>query len=397
MSVRAYASEQHDSANVCLNHSLTFNPADGWSAPFPPLDSERTLIVVFAKCENPVDWKPLSELIAAFPQSKIIGCSSNTVINDGNLLEDSTSVGIIRFRDAELRIAKAKIGDFDDSRAAGLLIGAELHDINLKGVLLFSDGETSDATAIVRGMQEMLLPEITIAGGLSGGGYAEGSVTPWVLSDGGIRPMSACAVGLIGPTVEVVPATGGGWRQIGKDCISTRSHRRSLFELDGRPAVDVYREFIRNNTGEGQTFKIVDYPLAIGTEGLEMQIVRDVVEIDDTNGALVLAGDIPKNAVVRVMHSNADDILDGVDEAIERLCSKTILPKSNALCICISCMGRKLVMGNMTAEEPRRVQEKLGSKISQVGFYAFGEISTTTSGSPYVHNQTITLVMIREF
>jgi len=397
MLLGTHASGHPKSANVCSNQSLTFHPATGWSAPFPPLDSARTLIVVFAKCENPAQWEPLSELIAAYPKSKIIGCSSNTVINDGSLLEDSTSVGIIRFRDAELRIAQAKIGDFDDSRTAGLLIGAELHDIDLNGVLLFSDGETSDATAIVRGLQETLPPEITIAGGLSGGANAEVSVTPWVLIDGKICAMSACAVGLIGPTVEVVPATGGGWRQIGKDCICTQSYHRTLFELGGRRADDVYREFIHKHTGEGESFECVDYPLAIGTDGLEMQIVRDVVEIDDDKGALVLAGDIPENAVVRVMHSNADDILDGVDEAVERLRSKMILPKSNALCICISCMGRKVVMGERTAEEPRLVKEKLGSKISHAGFYAFGEISTTTSGSPYVHNHTITLVMIREF
>jgi hypothetical protein len=397
MSVRAPFSGQQHAGTSSLTHTLTFDAATGWSAPFPDLDSQRTLIVVFAECENADQWQPIEELIEAYPESKIVGCSSNTVLSDGRMLESTVSVGMIKFRETELRTAFADIESFDDSCAAGVKIAAELFDADLKGVLLFADGQTSDATALVRGLQELLPPEVTIAGGLSGGVIEGGHVAPWVLCKGRMTPMSVCAIGLIGSTVDVVPATGGGWNQIGKECLNTRSHHRTLFELDGLPAADVYRDCVSQSGVDGCDFSAINYPIAVKTEGLEMQIVRDIYEIDEVNKSLILAGDIPDDAIVRVMNCNDEDILDGVDEVVDRLRNKTILPTSNALCICVSCMGRKLVLGKSITEEARLSHELLGAGISQVGFYAFGEISTTSDGASHVHNQTLTMILIREF
>lgn len=397
MSVGAAFPGKHNSDHQSLTSTLSYDSASGWSCPFPDLDSQRTLIVVFAECETAEQFKPIEELIAAYPQSKIVGCSSSTVVQDGRLLRSAVSVGIIKFREAEIKTAFSVVESFDTSYDAGVRIAAELNDIDLKGVLLFSDGQTTDATAIVKGLQELLPPEVAIAGGLSGGTIEDGRVAPWVLIDGRLAPMSVCAVGLIGSTVEMVPATGGGWTQIGKECRNTRSHHRTLFELDGLPAADVYRECIRQSGFSLDDVRVVNFPLAVKTEGMETQIVRDIYKIDDENKSVILAGDIPDHAMVRVMNCDNEDILDGVDEVVDRLRSKTILPNFNALSICVSCMGRKIVMGDLTSEEARISYHRLGPGVSQVGFYAFGEISTMSDGAPHVHNQTITLILIREF
>lgn len=397
MSVGASFSGNKRSGHQSLAYSLSFDAASGWSSSFPDIDSERTLIVVFGECETQQQWKPIEELISNYPLSHIVGCSSNAVFHDGQLLRSALSVGIIQFRDSEIKTATSVIEGFDDCHEAGVRIAAQLNDADLKGVLLFSDGRTTDATAIVKGLQELLPPDVTIAGGLSGGIIADGRVASWVLIDGRIAPMSVCAVGLIGSTLEVVPATGGGWAPIGKECHTTRSHHRTLFELDGLPAADVYRECVRNSGVTTDDFPVVNYPIAVKTEGLETQIVRDIYKIDDENKSLILASDIPENSVVRVMNCTDEEILDGVDEVVDRLRNKTILPESNALSICVSCMGRKVVMGELTSEESRILYGRLGQGISQVGFYAFGEISTMSHGAPHVHNQTITLILIREF
>jgi len=41
--------------------------------------------------------------------------------------------------------------------------------------------------------------------------------------------------------------------------------------------------------------------------------------------------------------------------------------------------------------------EEVGTNINQVGMYGLGEISTSSDGAPQVHNQTITMVLIREY
>ncbi|MBT9315049.1 FIST signal transduction protein [Leptothoe spongobia] len=374
--------------------TLIYDLATGWSKSFPNLDSENTLVAVFAAheyCDSP---EPLAELRNAFPQSKIIGCSTPVVVCDGALLEGAISVGIIRFKHTQIRLSYTSVQAFEESRTAGQYLGQQLADDDLKGVLIFADGVTTEATDLVQGLQEMLPPDVTIAGGLASGHTLDDT---WMLCDGELKRFHACAVGFVGHTVELTRATGGGWRLIGTECKATRTSGRTLFELDGEPAKDVYHRQVGSNVGFGLRESSTRYPLTVRLPSLEMQIVRDVNSVDEESGAIELAGDIPEGVMVQVMTTTEDEILDGVDEAIERMRSKTILPQKNALAVCVSCAGRRTVLLEKTSEEAALAYDGLGHGIHQIGMYAFGEISTTSSGPPHVHNETLTIGLIREY
>ncbi len=374
--------------------TLSYDRVNGWSKPFPDLDSKNTLVVVFAAheyCDSP---EPLLEICNYFPESKIIGCSSPVVIYDGLLLEGAIAVGIIRFEKTQIRLSFAPVSTFEASQTAGQHLSAQLADVDLKGVLIFSDGATTEATDLVRGLQEMLPPDVTITGGLAGSHTLNDT---WVLCDGELKRFHACAVGFIGHSVELTRATGGGWRLIGAECKVTRTSGRRLLELDGEPANTVYQRQVGSDIGFGLRESSARSPLAVRWPGLEMQIVRSVNSIDQESGTIELAGDIPEGVTVQVMTTTEDEILDGVDEAIERMRSKTILPQNNALAVCVSCAGRRTVLLDKTAEEAALAQDGLGHGIHQIGMYSFGEISTTSSGPPQSHNETITMGLIREY
>ncbi|MBX2864116.1 MAG: FIST C-terminal domain-containing protein [Leptolyngbyaceae cyanobacterium MAG.088] len=374
--------------------TVSYDLATGWSKPFPDLDSENTLVVVFAAHEYCNAPQPLEDLCNAFPKSKIIGCSTPVVVCDGALLEGTISVGVIRFKHTQIRLSYASVKSFEESRSAGQHLGKHLADVDLKGVLIFSDGVTTEATDLVQGLQEMLPPNVTITGGLASGHTLDDT---WMLCGGELKRFHACAVGFIGTTVELTRATGGGWRLIGKECKATRTSGRTLFELDGEPATDVYQRQVGSDVGFGLRESPTRYPLTIRLPRLEMQIVRDVNSLDEASGAIELAGDIPEGVIVQVMTTTEDEILDGVDEAIERMRSKTILPQNNALAVCVSCAGRRTVLLSKTSKEAALTYDGLGHGIHQIGMYAFGEISTTSSGPAQVHNETITIGLIREY
>lgn len=374
--------------------ALSYDLATGWSKPFPDLDSENTLVVVFAAHEYCNSPEPLAEIRNAFPQSKIIGCSTSVVICNGELLEGSISVGIICFKKIEIRLSSVSVNAFEESQTAGQQLGEQLADDDLKGVLIFSDGVTTEATCLVRGLQKMLPPNVTIVGGLASGHTLDDT---WVLCHGELKRFHACAVGFVGKTMELTRATGGGWRLIGTECEATKTSGRTLFELDNEPAKDVYQRQVGNEVGFGLHKSSTRYPLTLRLPSLEMQIVRDVNSIDEVSGAIELAGDIPEGVKIQVMTTTEDEILDGVDEAIERMRSKTVLPQNNALAVCVSCAGRRTVLREKTSEEAALAHDGLGQGIHQIGMYAFGEISTTSSGPPQVHNETITMGLIREY
>jgi hypothetical protein len=67
------------------------------------------------------------------------------------------------------------------------------------------------------------------------------------------------------------------------------------------------------------------------------------------------------------------------------------------LCLVVSCVGRRLVMGQLTEEELEEVKEKLGDSTTIAGFYSYGELAPFRDIMQcQLHNQTMTLTTIYE-
>jgi hypothetical protein len=66
------------------------------------------------------------------------------------------------------------------------------------------------------------------------------------------------------------------------------------------------------------------------------------------------------------------------------------------LAIAISCVGRRLVLGERIEEETEATLEHLPPATQQIGFYSYGEISPYASGACDLHNQTMTLTTFAE-
>ena len=66
------------------------------------------------------------------------------------------------------------------------------------------------------------------------------------------------------------------------------------------------------------------------------------------------------------------------------------------LAIAVSCVGRRLVLGERTEEEIEAVRDALPASAQVVGYYSYGELSPFSSGSCDLHNQTMTLTTFAE-
>ena len=96
--------------------TLTHHPADGWSAPFPDLDGDDTLVLAFGAPAYADRPEALAELAAAYPRSIITGCSTAGEINGDRLTDNSLSVAIGRFSHAHLRAVSSLVEDPARSR-----------------------------------------------------------------------------------------------------------------------------------------------------------------------------------------------------------------------------------------------------------------------------------------
>jgi hypothetical protein len=135
------------------------------------------------------------------------------------------------------------------------------------------------------------------------------------------------------------------------------------------------------------------FPLTLSQPGEEKELVRTILAVDEATQSLTFAGDIPVGAYAQLMRANLEQLVEGAEDAALMSATQT---DQEVLCIAISCVGRRMVMGTDAEEEVEAVLEILPESTQQIGFYSYGEISPFAKGNCDLHNQTMTLTTIHE-
>jgi hypothetical protein len=126
----------------------------------------------------------------------------------------------------------------------------------------------------------------------------------------------------------------------------------------------------------------------------EHALVRTVVGIDEEKRTMTFAGDMPEGSCAQLMRGNFDRLIEGAATAAEQALSAVA---DEQVAILVSCIGRKLLLGQRIAEEVEAVQCVLGSNTHLTGFYSYGEVSPhETTGCAELHNQTMTITTLSE-
>ncbi len=370
-----------------------FDLENGWSVDqFPALDSEQTLVLVFGASSFLGDASAFDTLMKAYPRSKVAGCSSAGEIHERTIRDESLSVAVIRFERATVRVAHAIVKPDAPSSGPGELIARELGAPDLRAVLVLSDGIAVNGSDLLRGIHAALPPSVVVTGGLAGDGTRFQHT--WVLVDGKPTEHRIVAVGFYGESIGVSHGSRGGWDIFGPERFVTRSAGNVLYELDGEPALELYKTYLGERAA-GLPATALLFPLALRAQANEAKtLVRTILSVDESTQSMTFAGDIPQSSFVQLMRANFDRLIEGASEA-GRVATSTQCGQS--LAIAISCVGRRIVLGERTEEEVEAAWDALPKGSKLVGFYSYGEISPYATGEcGALHNQTMTLTSIWE-
>jgi hypothetical protein len=170
-----------------------------------------------------------------------------------------------------------------------------------------------------------------------------------------------------------------------------------LFELDGERALDIYKRYLGEHAA-GLPASGLLFPFEMLGEKLEKRgIFRTILGVSEADGSLTLAGDIEPNGYLKLMHANTERLIEGAETAAQAALVTMGTPPARALAILVSCIGRKLVMGDRVEEEVESVVDQFGGGTTVTGFYSNGEISGACfNGQCHLHNQTMTITWIAE-
>jgi len=371
-----------------------WSPARGW-VPAPPgrLESTAQLVLLFGSpaCLKQTAWQ--EDIAQAYPKAHRLGCSTAGEIYGTEVTDETLVATAIAFEHTRIQGASLRLDEVSDSYRAGERLAKSLPHESLVHVLVISDGQNANGSALVAGLTEHLPAGVTLTGGLAGDGDRfQETLVQW---DAAPAPDVIAVLGLYGDRLKVGFGSLGGWDAFGPERVVTRSEGNILYELDGQPALALYKKYLGEHAKELPASGLL-FPLSLKTDGSE-SVVRTILGINEAQQSLTFAGDLPEGGHARLMKANFDRLIDGAVGAAQT--SFEALGKhSPELALLISCVGRKLVLKQRIEEEVEGVQDVLGRETVLAGFYSYGEISPfTPSAKCELHNQTMTITTLSEF
>ena len=369
---------------------LRWNQKGGWNSCDVEGADKKNLVLTFFDHDQCHTQEWFEELRKLYPNAIIAGCSTagsmmGTVISDNDAVATA-----IEFEKSTVRYAWGESGDASTIYALGAQLGRELMGEHLKHIFILSDGLHINGSDLARGLADVLPHGVNITGGLAGDGTRFGET--YVIANACAQTKAVMMIGFYGEPLESKSGCFSGWEEFGPERIITKSQANHLYEIDGKPALELYKsylgEYAKDLPSSGLRF-----PIAIRPDNVSIPIIRTLLAVDESTSGMMFAGDVPQGQLCRLMKTNMDLLIDNAGLAAKES-SKDYA--DDFLVLMVSCVGRRLVLGQLCEEETEIIAETLGAHAVMTGFYSYGELSPLGEQRCSLHNQTMTLVSIYE-
>jgi len=390
-------------AGVGISHHRHWKKAAG-EATEQALEGAGTrkpdLVLMFASTAYP--QKPLLEAVrnatGGAPLAGGTGCGliGQSVTDEGNFY-----LGVMALKSDEIRfdIAHAT-GLKERSEEAGAAMSSafksKLGDDALAMITL-ADGLTWNFDRFKKGLDEGLgQPDrVPMFGGATGDNFNMKQTYQYhddeILSDGAV-----CV--LFSGAAKLAWSINHGCVTIGDERKITKADGNVICELDGKPALEVLKEYLDASEIENWTETIVN--LCIGFKASEEMkeydeyIIRFMPSKDDETGSFSIPSEVSAGTSIWMTRRDKKKISDGVrriaDDIVGQLAGDR--PK---LVLHFDCGGRgKLVFRDQEKKDLlEELQRRVGADIPWLGFYTLGEIGPVAETNHF-HNYTLVLLAL---
>jgi len=327
--------------------------------------------------------KVLPAVRAAAPGVPLIGCRALTLTNGGSQRPNTVAVLAIGGDRVACKAVKQALAD--DRKAVGTAIAAALKDVaGLKMVFALSEMrlsfETKEGVSVedlIRGILDTAGKDVVLFGGNC-------MPNDYETDKGGVQFLNdemlsghVVALGIGGPiavfanhTNEFIPST--------ETVQVTKAEEKWVYELDGRPAPDVYRQ-IRGMKADEAFTSDSQHPIGVIVAPGKVYL-RMVLEESKEKRALRFVAPVPVGTKVKILKGGADAqaILESAKDAVVQSVYAAGDAKPVALLVSDCCArGARLLQFRKGAEceVDDAIRPALGSRTIPIfGFYAWGEL-----------------------
>jgi len=350
---------------------------------------DARLLIVFASSDH--DLRAVADGIAeAAPGVPVVGTTTAGELDAAGPVQGS--VQALALGGDGFSFSATAVSAAADPRAAGARAAAcvgDVADAPHRVLLLLSDGSNETQPDIVRGAYSVAGAGVPLVGGLAGHRAPDDGGEPELLYGNAV--LKGAVVGVaIGSDAPIGVGVRHGWHPVGEPMLVTRVAAGRVLELDGRPAATVYRERLGGDPDVPVTVAAtLTHPL-----GMRRRVGEAHARWVDDDGAEdgSLRGVVPAGALVWLMDSDADGVIDATDAA----CGEALgaLGDDPPLAVvAFDCNARLMILGDDGArDEVARMAAHAGDA-ALTGWYTFGEIARTR-GTAGVHQQTLVVLAL---
>jgi hypothetical protein len=356
---------------------------------FNPL--KASLVLAFGQRTLLEEVQPHDGLKSAFPYAQIVICSSSGQISNQCVIEKDIVATAIEFEKTNIRSCEVDIIQNNNIDDLGTKIKDQLWSDDLKSILILSEGSHVNGTELINELIKQTNTQIPIFGGLAGDEYAFEKTIVGLNSNATAGKI--VAIGFYGDHIHFGYGSEGGWGDFGPERDVTKSDKNVLYKIGDRFALDLYKEYLGKYAEELPGSSLY-FPLSMRENGTPATVVRTILSIDEEKKSMTFAGNIPEGSSVRLMKGNIDKLIDASSTAASRTNTNT---SQKQLALLVSCVGRRIVLGDRVEEELEVVKDIFGDNTLLCGFYSYGEISPTVDNvACELHNQTMTIATLFE-
>lgn len=332
-----------------------------------------------------------AKLRVMFPSAEIITTSSAGNIINEYLVDDAIIATVIEFEKTKIETHCFKLNETDD-RNLGETVARHFNSKpDLASILLFSCSKINAGNILI-GINNVLKGSVPVSGGVAGDDTRFEKTLVGINDN--LSDQNMVAIAMYGTDIRVSHGSKGGWDTFGPRRRVTRSKGNVLYEIDNKPVLDLYKEYLGEKARELPGSALL-FPFALIDSETKEEIVRGVQNIDEEQNALILFSDVKEGDTLQLMRCNFDRLIDGAAESAK----ETFLnnPQPPELAILVSCVARRLVLGQLTEEELVETKKVLGPDTTICGFYSYSELSPVVGDNAcHLHNQTMTITTYSE-
>lgn len=352
---------------------------------------QPTLSIVFCSIDQ-----NLAAIQQVFSQRGIdlIGCTTSGEIRDDACYEQHI-VGLLFDLDPKYyRIYLAADPEANTFMHALVTGQFALRTFSNPALITLSGGFTVNADEIIQGFNTVFKGRtIPIFGGQAGDGLHLKET--YVFSTSAISNRGLINLVLDEDKIEMSGLATSGWEPIGAIHTITKAEGNMVYAIDEEPALDFFiKHFGYFNSAEIQVQSLenmsTQYPLQLFRPDGYTVLRSPIIGSEETR-SLMLAGGVNEGDRFRFSMSPGFEVIDQTIENFREVFQSS--PEADAL-ILFSCKGRHSALGPLIGDEVKGIYNHW--KTPMVGFFSYGELGPNNEGFFDFHNETCSLVLLRE-